>query len=321
MSDNKIIIGNFLKCSDEIEKGSIQTIYIDPPFKTQRRHRLTPVDDLGFNDTWDSDQDYEYFVGRLLEECKPLLKEDGTLFFHISAAEMLIPHMVLKKHFKHTQPIFWKKSRSKNNIKNKPGTTIDVIFRAFNCAKPLFNVVYQPLDQYYLEHSYTNKDDVGYYALGHLTTDRTRTSKKDRCYAIKIDGREFKPDNGWRVSKDDLKKLIAEGRVHVPKKKSGNLYRKLYRHENLGKPVTDLWDDVHSLGQGGEKREYPTQKPVKLMERIIAMSSNEGDTILDPVAGSGTTGIAAANLNRNYILVDQNPDTLKIMRKRLDKKN
>ena len=55
MKDNKIIIGDFLKCSEDIEKGTVQTIYFDPPFRTQRDYRLTPKDDLGFDDTWDSE--------------------------------------------------------------------------------------------------------------------------------------------------------------------------------------------------------------------------------------------------------------------------
>lgn len=318
MKDNKIIIGDFLKCSEDIEKGTVQTIYFDPPFRTQRDYRLTPKDDLGFDDTWDSEQDYEYFIDKMLEKSVPLLTKTGTFFFHISATEMLIPHSLLKKHFKYIQPIFWKRSRSKNNIKKKPGATVDVIFRAFNNPTPLFNMVYQPLDQYYLEHSYTNKDDVGYYALGHLTTDKTRKAKEGRNYEIEVDGRVFKAENGWRLSKEDLEDLIKEGRVHIPKKEGAKLYRKLYRHENPGKPVTDLWDDIHSLGQGGEKREYPTQKPIKLLERIIEMSSNEGDLILDPSSGAGTTGVAAQNLNRKYVLVDINPDTKKIVQKRLD---
>ena len=68
-----------------------------------------------------------------------------------------------------------------------------------------------------------------------------------------------------------------------------------------------------------EERVYPTQKPEALLERIINMSSDEGDVVLDPVAGSGTAGVVAARLNRNYILFDINPDSIEICKKRLDK--
>ena len=79
------------------------------------------------------------------------------------------------------------------------------------------------------------------------------------------------------------------------------------------------WDDLHSIAQGSEERVYPTQKPESLLERIINMSSDEGDVILDPVAGSGTAGVVALRLNRKYILFGINPDSIEICKHRLDK--
>ena len=66
-----------------------------------------------------------------------------------------------------------------------------------------------------------------------------------------------------------------------------------------------------------EKTGYPTQKPLKLLSRIVEVHSNVGDTVLDFFAGSGTTGVAAAKAGRKYILMDNNPDALAIMRGRL----
>jgi site-specific DNA-methyltransferase (adenine-specific) len=66
-----------------------------------------------------------------------------------------------------------------------------------------------------------------------------------------------------------------------------------------------------------EKTGYPTQKPVKLLERIIKIHSNPGDWVLDFFAGSGTTGEAAARLGRKFVLVDNNPEAVEIMAKRL----
>ena len=70
--------------------------------------------------------------------------------------------------------------------------------------------------------------------------------------------------------------------------------------------------------QGGDSRVYPTQKPLGLLERIVEMTTDEGDLVLDPMAGAGTTGLAAKNLNRQYILFDNNPDAIAIMKKRLE---
>jgi DNA modification methylase len=80
---------------------------------------------------------------------------------------------------------------------------------------------------------------------------------------------------------------------------------KKYLHEMDGIPVRDLWIDINQI-QGSEKLDYATQKPVKLLERIVNMFSNKGDLVLDPFAGSGTTGRACINTNRNYIMLDIN---------------
>ena len=136
-------------------------------------------------------------------------------------------------------------------------------------------------------------------------------------YSITHNDVEYAPESGWRMSKEDLKKLIEDDRIHFPSKQGANPYKKIYKHESKGKPATDLWDDIHSISMGAEKREWPTQKPIKLLERLIEMSSDEGDIVLDPVAGSGTTGLAAKQMNRNYILFDINPDAIKLMNKKL----
>jgi len=84
-----------------------------------------------------------------------------------------------------------------------------------------------------------------------------------------------------------------------------------------GKTPTDVWWHTIVSPTGKEKTGYPTQKPIGILERIIRVHSNPGDTVLDFFAGSGTTGLAAARNNRNYILIDQNPEAVVLMKKRL----
>ncbi len=84
-----------------------------------------------------------------------------------------------------------------------------------------------------------------------------------------------------------------------------------------GKVPTDVWWNTIVSPTGKEKTGYPTQKPLKILERIIRVHSDPGDTVLDFFAGSGTTGAAAARLGRNYILVDNNPEAIHVMEKRL----
>lgn len=299
----------------ELEK-KYQCIYIDPPFNSGRNYAMSPKDSKGFSDVWESDQDYENFIDELISKSKNVLLDKGSLFFHISAQEMLIPHNVCAKHFKYVQPIFWKKSRSKNNVKNKLGTAIDIIFWCFDDKQKKFNMVYQELDEKYRTQSFKNKDARGNYALGHLVADPTRKGTYD--YSITIGDKEYNPSRGWRIKKEELENLIKDNRVHISKKENANLYKKIYAHENKGKPAMDLWDDIHSIAQGSEKRLYPTAKPVKLLERIIEMTTEEKDWVLDPVAGSGTTGVAAKKLNRNFTLIDKNIDSIKTIKERMN---
>ena len=84
-----------------------------------------------------------------------------------------------------------------------------------------------------------------------------------------------------------------------------------------GKLPTDVWWHTIVSPTGKEKTGYATQKPLGILRRIIAASSRPGDWILDPFAGSGTTGEAAATLNRNVVLFDQSDDAIALIEKRL----
>jgi site-specific DNA-methyltransferase (adenine-specific) len=85
----------------------------------------------------------------------------------------------------------------------------------------------------------------------------------------------------------------------------------------LGQVPTDVWD-MNVIGTNSKERTgYPTQKPMRLLERVIKASSNPGDVVLDAFAGSGTTGVTAASFGREFIMIDKNPDAIRVIEKRL----
>jgi site-specific DNA-methyltransferase (adenine-specific) len=86
-----------------------------------------------------------------------------------------------------------------------------------------------------------------------------------------------------------------------------------------GKLPTDVWWHTIVSPTGKEKTGYPTQKPVGILRRIIQASSKPGDVVLDFFAGSGTTGFVANELGRRFILVDQNPESIQVIKDRLPK--
>jgi site-specific DNA-methyltransferase (adenine-specific) len=107
------------------------------------------------------------------------------------------------------------------------------------------------------------------------------------------------------IKKEKMEQWDKEGRIHFPQKRDGRLRRKSYVDELKGMPIQSLWDDIEQLGaHDAERLGYPTQKPLALLERIIAASSNPGDMVLDPFCGCGTTIAAAQKLGRRWIGID-----------------
>jgi DNA modification methylase len=96
---------------------------------------------------------------------------------------------------------------------------------------------------------------------------------------------------------------------------------KVYRYYlDEGKIPEDWWTDINSIQSGSKERiGYPTQKPEALMERIIQCASNEGDLVLDPFMGGGTTIAVAEKLMRRWIGIDQSVAAVKVVEQRLTK--
>jgi hypothetical protein len=114
-----------------------------------------------------------------------------------------------------------------------------------------------------------------------------------------------------------MQKLHEQGLI--VQAKPGSVPRfKRYLDEGKGVPLGSVWDDIGPVqGQGGERLGYPTQKPLKLLERIIEISSQPNDIVLDAFCGCGTALVAAQNLGRQWIGIDISPTSCRVMAKRL----
>ncbi len=314
----KIYHGDALDILENEINYKVDMIYLDPPFATGRDFKYQATsEEIEFTDKWNGDS-YERWLDDLILKLKKTLEKDGNLFFHISAELSATPQKILQKHFKKVEPIFWKKAHGKNTVKNKLGSVVDIIFRASE-EKSYFKLVYEPLDEYYFENSYRNKDEIGLYALGSLVHDKTRSGHK---YKIEHNGISYENLYGWKKNKEEMLKLIKENKIHFGKATNGKpprLYKKLYKHECKGKPLSNLWTDIAYITRNEQdKRLYPTQKPIELLKRLIEIGCKENGTVLDPVAGSGTTGAAAISLKRKIVLIDKNKEAIKIIKERLE---
>lgn len=113
------------------------------------------------------------------------------------------------------------------------------------------------------------------------------------------------PTRGWRYSPETMQKLDQQGKLLYPSKPNGRIMLKRYLDEQKGVMVGDTWDDIQQIrAMSAEQLGYPTQKPLALLERIISAGSNEGDVVLDPFCGCGTTIAAAQKLGRRWIGID-----------------
>lgn len=119
----------------------------------------------------------------------------------------------------------------------------------------------------------------------------------------------------WRFTRENMQALHDAGDLYYSR--TGMPYRKNYADELVGQPVQDLWTDIKMTKSGKERLGYPTQKPLALLERIISASSNPGDLVLDPFCGCGTAVVAAQSLGRHWAGIDITSLSVTLMRQRL----
>ena len=282
-------------------------IYMDPPFGLQRDFSMLEEDgsEKSFSDRWKSFDDYITWYAEIINQSYKKLNKDGWIYLHNNfiGNALVLSHILPQIRDNFYTNISWKRSGPKNNIKNGWGNIVDSIM-VIKKGNPYFEVEYTDLDSKYERNSFKNKDDKGYYALAKTTGEKSRPGRM-------FEYKGYKPQYGWRVSEDMLKEMDASNLLHYGK---NVLYKKIYLEDNKGVPVQNLWDDVYFISRSEQnKRKYPTQKPLKLLERIITSSCPVGGWVLDPFCGSGTTAIAAQLHGRNCITCDVNPQAIELV--------
>ena len=296
---------------DSIDQ-TFDLVYMDPPFGLQRDFTMQEEDgqQKGFSDKWESFDDYTDWYANVINSCWSKLNKNGWMYAHnnFMGNALVMSKIDRKIRDSFYTNISWKRSGPKNNIKNGWGNIVDSIL-VFRKGSPYFEVEYTSLDPVYAANSFKNKDDVGYYALAKVTGEKSRP-----CARFEYKG--YNPVYGFRITREKLEELDAQGLLHYG---ANNIYKKIYSHESKGVPVQNLWDDVYFISRSEKnKRKYPTQKPLKLLQRIIKASSESGGWVLDPFCGSGTTAIAAMELGRNCVTMDVNPDAITIAQQTID---
>ena len=284
-------------------------IYLDPPFFTQRKHKMMKDGvEVSFDDFWDNMEQYNLWLKNVVEVCWNKLSKGGVLYSHNNFemnAHLLygLPENIRNKFMTN---ISWQRSHPHNNIKKSWGNIVDSIMVFTKTKNNYFNVLYSELDEKYRENSFNNKDEKGFYSLSPITGEKSRLG-----YFFEFKG--MNPKYGWRKNFKDIEEEDKKGLIHYGKNKP---YKKIYLTESKGVPVQNIWVDIFPITRTeGNKREYPTQKPIKLLERIIMSSCPKNGKVLDPFGGSGTTLMASLTTRiPSYVkIIDKNPDAILII--------
>lgn len=252
---------------------------------------------------------------RLLELHR-VLKKTGSLYLHCDPTashylKILLDAVFGVKQF--TNEIIWKRTSSHNDASVGFGSVTDTIFFYAKGKETTWTRIRIPLSDAHIAAKYSNVDENG---RRYTTRDlRSPSPRPNLTYEYK----GYKPhQNGWSISRELMEKYDKEGRLYFPSSPNGRIRLKNYLDESEGLPLQNLWDDIPPINsQAQERLGYPTQKPQALLERIISASSNEGDVVLDPFCGCGTTVHAAQKLNRDWIGIDVTHLAISLIQKRL----
>ncbi len=154
---------------------------------------------------------------------------------------------------------------------------------------------------------------IWHYGLGASKAGRRLLTKHDVIF-----WHARSPDYVFNLLREAPTPAMLDKYRHVDAQ--GNRYMNAYGKRYVmkgGKLLDDVWDIPAIAPTAGERVDYPTQKPLTLLTRIVELASNAGDVVLDPFCGSGTTLVAAAHLGRRWIGIDINPQAVEIARARL----
>jgi DNA modification methylase len=316
-------------CGDNLEQlqklpdACVDLIYIDPPFNSNRNYEVfwgETKEKRAFEDRHASTQAYIDYMRPRCVQLARVLKKTGSFYYHCDwhashYVKVMLDQILGENNF--VNEIIWKRQSAHNDAKQGSkhlGRVHDTIFLYAAGDSYHFEHVYKSYDDDYIEKFYKHVEpETGRrYSLGDLGAPGGAAPSKGNPFY------EFLGiERHWRFSKQRMQELYEAGRI-VQTKPGSVPRQKRYLDEGKGVPVGTVWDDIGPLqGQGGESLGYPTQKPLALLERILNISSNPNDIVLDAFCGCGTALVAAQNLGRQWIGIDISPTACRVMAKRL----
>jgi len=296
--------------------GKIDLVYIDPPFAVGRDFYISKdghsssVGTSGrsaYSDLFTRDSYLEFLKDRLVL-LRELLSDQGSIYVHSDCkighyVKVLMDEIFGSRFFRNE--ITRIKCNPKNFKRIGYGNVKDMILFYSKSDSPIWNEPYEPYSEDDLLVLFPKIDSSGrryttvpLHAPGENATER------------RFNGMLPPKGRHWRVAVESLEDLDCAGRIEWSS--SGNPRKIIYPEDKEGKRVQDIWryKDLKSS-------EYPTQKNLEMLHRIIKTSSHKESIVLDCFCGSGTTLVASSALERKFIGIDSSPDAIEVCRGRL----
>ena len=291
-------------------RGKVDLIYIDPPFDSKADYRTkislpkvsleqkpTILEQFAYADTWeDGTISYLKMIYPRLALMWELLSNTGSIYVHIDWHVGAYMKVILDDIF------------GKDNYRNELVWQRDAVGKG---AKKTSKQYSRELESIFF---YTKSETCIFNQQYKGNEELTYTQLKEFRYSDD-DGRKYKIVTLGDYSQESINQFKKQNLIHTTS--TGQEYKKYYLDE-FKLAIGSLWNDIPNIshGKNPEVVNYATQKPEKLLERIIKASSNEGDLVCDFFGGSGTTAAVAERLGRRWITCDIGKPASLVMRKR-----
>lgn len=311
-------------------RGKVDLIYIDPPFDSKADYRTkitlpgvtidqkpTVLEQFAYSDTWsDGTASYLAMITPRLVLMRDLLSATGSIYVHLDwhvghYVKLVLDEIFGKDNF--LNEIVWQRTGAHNDA-GRFGIVHDHVMVYRKGAPHYFKPVYVAHSEEHVKSRFNQIDEQTgrRFFAGPITAPGSGPAREFR-------GKLLLPPSGrhWSYTQENIDELESNDLIYYSS--TGTPYLKQYMDEYLekGRRVQSVWTDLLPPKTGAEVLNYATQKPEKLLERIIEASAPEGGLVADFFVGSGTTAASAEKLGRRWIVTDLGKPSTMITRKRL----
>ena len=349
--DKTIWTGDNLDILRGLNSETVDLIYLDPPFNSNRDYEApvgTSAAGTAFKDTWTlsdldvawmgiiadehpalhrtieaaglthgkSMQSYLCMMAIRLLEMRRVLKQTGSIYLHCDPTANHYLKLIMDSIFGAEQfrsQIVWRRTNAKGLAFKGYPNNADLLLYYSRSDEFTWNRPFRPHDPSYVEKFYKHiEPETGRrYQLDNLVNPNP--DRPNLTYEF------LGVTRVWRWTRERMQEAYEQGLV--VQQRPGAVPRfKRYLDEMQGNPIDTLWDDISPIAaKSPERTGYPTQKPLALLERIIQASSNPGDIVLDPFAGCATACVAAEKLDRLWVGIDLSRMAYTLVQERLAK--